>query len=124
MSIVTIDNNIDYTLAEGTSEARSVPMLVTVRLGQEFDGAFEALKILHAQINRETKGKIFKHRSGLGAVIQSIWLLWCYTARDIAAMKKETSAQNNELATDIAEMKGTISALGAEITALRTSTDN
>ncbi len=124
MSIVTIDNNIDYTLAEGTSEARSVPMLVTVRLGQEFDGTFAVLRMLHAQIARETDGKIHKHQSGLGTVIQAIWLLWCYTARDIAAMKKETNAKSNELATDIAEMKGTISALRAEIDALRTSTDN
>ena len=124
MSIVTIDNNIDYTLAEGTSEARSVPMLVTVRLGQEFDGTFEVLKMLHAQISRETKGKIFKHPSGLGAIIQAIWLLWCYTARDIAAIRKEASARSDELALTVAEMKDAIEGLKAEIAALKTSTES
>lgn len=107
-----IDPNVYYKLAERTPEERSVPMLSEIRLGQEYDITFEALKLHHQAIREAIAAQVGRpeiHRNPIGTLIQAVWLLWCYTSHDVSALR----AENARLWNSIGELKSEIEALKA-----------
>lgn len=117
-----IMKNTEFPLAQGTGDERAVPMKSSMALGNEYDITFAALFKIHKAIAQQTAGRIHTHPTGLGSLVQAIWLLWCYTSHDVGALqqqidelKDENVTDSDERVSDVTELQELVKTLTAKV---------
>lgn len=79
---------IDFKLAEGTEDERSVPWVKDAKLGENHDVLFATLSKLHISLVDVTlRQGASRLQNPMIVIIECLWLSWCYAAHDVAACK-------------------------------------
>ena len=109
-----IDPNIHYPLAVGTPQERSIPLKSESTLGKEYDQTFAILVQLYDAGSRHPSG------GPQCAMIRAIWILWCYSSHDIAAIRKLADERHEQSIKDIDKLRSELASLRAEVAQLYT----